>query len=156
HPDWQRFVDTLAELMIELAGAIVRDAEGATRFITLEVDGAADESEARAVGFTVAESPLCKTAAFAGDPNWGRILAAIGRAPLADLDVGGVDIALDDVLIVQSGEPLAGYSEADAARVMAQPEYCIRIGLERGNAAATVWTSDLSYEYIRINAEVRS
>ncbi|HET7313168.1 bifunctional glutamate N-acetyltransferase/amino-acid acetyltransferase ArgJ [Salinisphaera sp.] len=156
HPDWPVFVAALRDLMIELACAIVRDAEGATRFITLAVSGAADADEARQVAFTVAHSPLFKTAAFAGDPNWGRILAAVGRAPVADLVIDGVDIALDEVAVVAGGQPREDYREADAARVMSQPEFRVRIGLGRGEATATVWTSDLSYDYVRINAEYRS
>ncbi|MGN8158344.1 bifunctional glutamate N-acetyltransferase/amino-acid acetyltransferase ArgJ [Salinisphaera sp. RV14] len=155
-PGWAAFVEALRDLMTELACAIVRDAEGATRFITLAVDGANSVDEARAVAFTVAHSPLFKTAAFAGDPNWGRILAAVGRAPVADLAIDGVAIALDDVAIVAGGQPLPDYREADAAEVMSRAEFTVHIGLGRGDAAATVWTSDLSYDYVRINAEYRS
>ncbi|MES1942882.1 glutamate N-acetyltransferase / N-acetylglutamate synthase [Salinisphaera sp. PC39] len=153
---WARFTAALTDLCTELAQAIVRDAEGATRFITIEVAGARDEAEARAVGFTVAHSPLVKTAAFAGDPNWGRILAAVGRAGLDDLDIAGVDIALDDVAIVRGGEPAGEYREADGAAVMARSEFAIRIDLGRGSARARIWTSDLSYEYVKINAEYRT
>lgn len=156
HPAWGEFVSALSNLMIQLACAIVRDAEGATRFISLIVSGAASVDEARQVGFTVAHSPLFKTAAFAGDPNWGRILAAVGRSPVSRLDITGVDIALDDVAIVTAGEPDRHYREADGAAVMARPEFSVRIGLGRGHEMATVWTSDLSYEYVRINAEYRS
>lgn len=155
-PGWEAFVATLKDLMVALACAVVRDAEGATRFITLAVDGAASVEEARAVAFTVAHSPLFKTAAFAGDPNWGRILAAVGRAPVADLAIEGVAIALDDVAIVANGQPRPDYREVDAAEVMARAEFTVHIGLGRGDAAATVWTSDLSYDYVRINAEYRS
>lgn len=155
-PGWAAFVGALRELMGELACAIVRDAEGATRFITLSVDGAASVDEARTVAFTVAHSPLFKTAAFAGDPNWGRILAAVGRAPVADLTIDGVDIALDDVAIVAGGQPRPDYHEAEAADVMSHAEFTVHIGLGRGDASATIWTSDLSYEYVRINAEYRS
>ncbi|MDA3919287.1 MAG: bifunctional glutamate N-acetyltransferase/amino-acid acetyltransferase ArgJ [Salinisphaera sp.] len=153
---WPAFVGALTELARELACAIVRDGEGATRFIELAVSGAASVDEARAVGFTVAHSPLVKTACFAGDPNWGRILAAVGRAPIADLSIDGVSIALDDVAIVADGQPRADYVEANAAKVMARPEFTIHIGLGRGSAQARIWTSDLSYEYVRINAEYRS
>lgn len=155
-PGWQAFVAALTDLARELACAIVRDGEGATRFIELAVSGAASVDEARAVAFTVAHSPLVKTACFAGDPNWGRILAAIGRAPIPDLAIDGVSIALDNVAIVASGQPRADYVEADAAAVMAKPEFVIHIGLGRGAADARIWTSDLSYEYVRINAEYRS
>ncbi|MES1926145.1 bifunctional glutamate N-acetyltransferase/amino-acid acetyltransferase ArgJ [Salinisphaera sp. T31B1] len=155
-PVWPRFVSALTDLARELAQAIVRDGEGATRFITLAVTGARDDAEAREVAFTVAHSPLVKTACFAGDPNWGRILAAVGRAPVADLSIDRVAIALDDVAIVADGEPRADYAEADAAAVMARPEYTVAIDLGRGEGRATIWTSDLSYEYVRINAEYRS
>jgi glutamate N-acetyltransferase/amino-acid N-acetyltransferase len=153
---WPLFVTALTDLARELAQAIVRDGEGATRFITLAVTGARDFEEARAVAFTVAHSPLVKTACFAGDPNWGRILAAVGRAPIADFAIDRVAIALDDVALVADGEPRADYREADGAAVMARDEYTIAIDLGRGEAVATIWTSDLSYEYVRINAEYRS
>lgn len=153
---WPMFVAALTDLSRELAQAIVRDGEGATRFITLAVTGALDAQEAREVAFTVAHSPLVKTACFAGDPNWGRILAAIGRAPVADFSIDRVSIALDHVAIVADGEPRADYLEADAAAVMAAAEYTIAIDLGRGQGEATIWTSDLSYEYVRINAEYRS
>src|SRR5699024_8799672 len=137
----------LTDLLQELAQAIVRDGEGATRFITLDVRGATTVAEARDVAFTVAHSPLVKTACLAGEPNWGRILAAVGRAPVADLDVACIDIALDDVELIRGGQPSPDYREADGARVMAQSEYTIAIDLGRGDAAARIWTSDLSYEY---------
>ncbi|MES1948751.1 glutamate N-acetyltransferase / N-acetylglutamate synthase [Salinisphaera sp. C84B14] len=155
-PGWGAFIDALTDLARELAQAIVRDGEGATRFITLDISGARDEAEARAVAFTVAHSPLVKTACFAGDPNWGRILAAVGRAPVADFAIDHVAIALDAVAIVADGEPRDDYMESDAAAVMAQSEYTIAIDLGRGDASARIWTSDLSYEYVRINAEYRS
>ncbi|GAB3680145.1 bifunctional glutamate N-acetyltransferase/amino-acid acetyltransferase ArgJ [Salinisphaera aquimarina] len=153
---WPLFVSALTDLARELAQAIVRDGEGATRFITLAVTGARDPEEAREVGFTVAHSPLVKTACFAGDPNWGRILAAVGRARVADFSIDRVAIALDDVALVADGEPCADYAEADGAAVMARSEYTIAIDLGRGSGEATIWTSDLSYEYVRINAEYRS
>ena len=136
--------------------AIVRDGEGATKFVTIEVIGAAGQQEALDVAYTVAHSPLVKTACFAGDPNWGRILAAVGRAPVADFAIDHVAIALDSVAIVADGEPRDDYAESDAAAVMAQSEYTIAIDLGRGDASARIWTSDLSYEYVRINAEYRS
>jgi glutamate N-acetyltransferase/amino-acid N-acetyltransferase len=154
--NWNAFVEALRGLCAELAQAIIRDAEGATRFITLDVREARDGDEARTVAVTVAHSPLVKTAAFAGDPNWGRILAAVGRSGLPELDIGGVDIALDDVVIVRGGEPAEDYREADAAAVMARPEFTIRIALGRGPAGARVWTADLSYDYVKINAEYRT
>lgn len=140
----------------ELARAIVRDGEGATRMVSIVVGGAASEAEAERVGFAVAESPLVKTAVFAGDPNWGRILAAVGRAGIADLDVSRVRIHLDDYLVAEHGGRAAAYEETEAAARMARDEVTIRIHLGRGDATATVWTCDLSYEYVRINAEYRS
>lgn len=138
-----------------LARAIVRDAEGGTRLIEIAVTGAETRSEARAVAFTVAHSPLVKTAAFGGDPNWGRILAAVGRAPVADLDVHGVDVTLGDIALVAAGEPVR-FDEAAAATAMGGEEIRIGIGLGRGMAAETVWTSDLSCDYVRINADYRT
>jgi glutamate N-acetyltransferase/amino-acid N-acetyltransferase len=138
-----------------LARAIVRDAEGATRLIEIAVTGAETRPEARAVAFTVAHSPLVKTAAYGGDPNWGRILAAVGRAPVTDLDVHHVDVTLGDVALVAAGEPVH-FDEAAAAAAMAGEEIRIGIGLGRGTAAETVWTSDLSCDYVRINADYRT
>ncbi len=146
----------LTDLCTELAQAIVRDGEGATRFVSVQVEAAASRAEAERVAFTVAESPLVKTALFAGDPNWGRILAAVGRAGVDDLDVAGVTIHLGPQRIAAGGERSADYSEADAARYMAGAEIEIRIGLGRGAETATVWTCDLSYEYVKINAEYRT
>lgn len=154
--DWAAFTTALREIMQGLAQAIVRDAEGATRFITLDVTGATDAEEARNVAFTVAQSPLVKTACFAGDPNWGRILAAVGRAGIEGLDISGVGIKLDDVTIVAKGEPASEYREADAEAVMAQAEFTIAIDLGRGQAVTRIWTSDLSHDYVTINAEYRS
>lgn len=156
HTDWAAFTAALDEIMQGLAQAIVRDAEGATRFITLDVTGARDTDEARQVAFTVAHSPLVKTACFAGDPNWGRILAAVGRAGIDDLDIQRVGIALDDVAVVAAGELAPGYREADAETVMAQDEFTIAIDLGRGEVATRIWTSDLSHDYVTINAEYRS
>ena len=136
-----------------LARAIVRDAEGATRLVEIAVTGALDRAEARAVAFTVAHSPLVKTAVHGGDPNWGRILAAVGRSPVGDLDVHGVDIALGDTALVAAGEPVRGFDPEAAARAMRADEVRIGIGLGRGSAQETVWTSDLSCDYVRINAE---
>jgi len=141
---------------VQLAQALVRDAEGATRFITVEVGEGADEAECLRVAYTVAESPLVKTACFAGDPNWGRILAAVGRAGLADLAVEGVRVWLDDVCVAEGGARATGYREADGRRVMGQEEFTIRVSLGRGAHSARVWTSDLSHDYVRINAEYRS
>lgn len=154
--DYPPFAQAVAGVCSDLAQAIVRDGEGATRFITIKVDEAASRDEARAVAYTLAHSPLFKTAAFAGDPNWGRILAAVGRSGLARLDVHRVHIWLDDVCIVRAGGVADDYTEAAGAAVMARPEYRVRIVLGRGEAHARIWTSDLSYDYVRINAEYRS
>jgi glutamate N-acetyltransferase/amino-acid N-acetyltransferase len=140
----------------ELAQAIVRDAEGATKFITIEVSGGRSESDCLAVAYTIAHSPLVKTAFFASDPNWGRILAAIGRAPVGHLDVARVAIHLNELCVVRGGAPDSGYTEAKGLAVMRQPEIRIGVELGSGTAVARVWTSDLSHDYIRINAEYRS
>jgi glutamate N-acetyltransferase / amino-acid N-acetyltransferase len=140
----------------ELAQAIIRDAEGATKFITLRVEGGRSEDECRAVAYAVAHSPLVKTAFFASDPNLGRILAAIGYAGIADLRVDKVELYLDDVRVARNGGRDPGYREADGQRVMKQAEITVRIALNRGGAAATVWTCDLSHDYVTINAEYRT
>lgn len=148
--------DALREVCVWLAQACVRDAEGATRFIRVEVGAAASVEEARQVAYTVAQSPLVKTAAFAGDPNWGRILAAVGRSGLEALDLSLVNLYLDDVCLIRGGEPDPGYSEARGAAVASKSEYCIQVVLGRGDSSATVWTCDYSYDYVKINAEYRS
>ena len=144
------------EVCLELAQAIIRDAEGATKFVTVAVSGGADRAECRRVAYAVAESPLVKTALFASDPNWGRILAAVGRAGVPGLEVERVGIRLNDVVIVSNGARDPAYTEADGQRVMDGEEILIAIGLARGAAAATVWTTDLSHDYVRINAEYRT
>lgn len=154
--DVELFAQAVTELMQYLAQAIIRDGEGATKYVTVNVSNAASEAEAKAVAYTVAHSPLVKTALFASDPNWGRILAAVGRAPVEQLDVQRVDIALDDVAIVESGGVAEGYTEAAGQAIFNQAELSINISLGRGVAAFTMWTSDLSHEYVRINAEYRS
>ncbi len=154
--DAQALRAALAEIFIELAQGIVRDGEGATRFVTICVEGATDAKDARKVADTIAHSPLVKTAIFAGDPNWGRILAAVGRAPIEKLDIAAVNIWLDDVQIVKSGGVAPDYTEAAGARVMAQPEILIRVSLGHGEGRARIWTCDFSYDYVRINAEYRS
>lgn len=146
----------VSEVFVELAQGIVRDAEGATHLIEIAVHGGSDSAECRLVAFTVAHSPLVKTAVFGGDPNWGRILAAVGRAPVTDLDVAGVDIALGDLPLVTRGQPVAGHDKARAAAIMRGETVRIVIGLGRGDAAATVWTSDLSHDYVSINADYRT
>jgi len=146
----------LIAVAVELAQAIVRDGEGATKFVTVRVTGGRTESECADIAFTVAHSPLVKTAIFAGDPNWGRFCMAIGKADLPAFDQSVVTLHLDDVCIARDGLVADGYSEPEAAQVMAQPEYLVRIDLGRGLAVDEVWTSDLSYEYVRINAEYRT
>jgi len=139
-----------------LAQALVRDAEGATKFITVTVSGGASETDCLRAAYAVAESPLVKTAFFASDPNWGRILAAVGRAGLERLDIDRVTMHLGDVRIVADGGLDADYREADGQRVMAESEIAVRIDLGVGTHGATVWTCDLSHEYVRINAEYRT
>lgn len=154
--DGQSLRAALQSLMQELAQGIVRDAEGATRLITVQVEEAHSVAEARQAAYAVAESPLVKTAAFAGDPNWGRILAAVGRSGLDNLRIDQVDLWLDEVCLIAGGEPHPDYAESRGAAVVARPEYTIRVVLGRGEAQATLWTCDYSYDYVRINAEYRS
>lgn len=144
------------EVCLELAQAIVRDGEGATRFITIAVSGAGSEAEARLAADAVAHSPLVKTACFAGDANWGRILAAVGRSGVPALDVSRIRIAIDEVLLIEDGAPAVSYREELGAAVFARPEFSIQIDLGRGDAGVTVWTCDFSYDYVRINAEYRT
>lgn len=141
---------------IYLAKSIVADGEGATKFVTVDVRGGANRDECLAVGYAVAHSPLIKTALFASDPNWGRIVAAIGYAGVKDLDVTRVRVHLNDVLIVEKGGRAASYTEAQGQTVMSGTEIAINIDLGRGDARETLWTTDLSYEYVRINADYRS
>lgn len=148
--------DALFDVATQLAQAIVRDGEGATKFITVQVDGGRTEDECRQVAYAIAHSPLVKTAFFASDPNLGRILAAVGYAGIADLDQSRIELFLDDVHVVTDGGRKASYQEADGARVMKQSEITVRIDLRRGNAQAVVWTCDLSYDYVKINADYRS
>ena len=150
------FAEAVAEVCVELAQAIVRDGEGASKFITIEVTGGRDAGECDQVAFTVAHSPLVKTAFYAADPNWGRILAAVGRAGVPGLDVDAVTIHLDEVCIVAGGGRAAGYEESQGQTVMDRDAVSVRIDLARGEAAARVWTCDLSHEYVRINAEYRT
>jgi glutamate N-acetyltransferase/amino-acid N-acetyltransferase len=150
------FQQAVQDVCLYLAQAIVRDGEGATKFISVAVEGAATRAEARAVGNTVALSPLVKTALFASDPNWGRILAAVGRSPVDALDVGRITIWLGETLLIENGEPAASYREELGAAETCQEEIIIRINLGRGDAAATTWTCDFSYDYVKINAEYRS
>ncbi len=153
---WDEVRAAIVAVAVELAQAIVRDGEGATKFITIAVQGGKTIEECRQVGYAIGHSPLVKTAFFASDPNLGRILAAVGYAGIADLDVDGVKVWLDDVLVAENGGRAAAYQEAEGARVMAQAEITVRVDLGRGNAQASVFTCDFSYDYVKINADYRS
>ncbi len=146
----------MMDIAKSLAQAIVRDGEGATKFITIAVEGGKTGDECRKVAYAIAHSPLVKTAFFASDPNLGRILAAVGYAGIDDLDQTKIDLYLDDVLVAKNGGRHVGYVEADGQRVMKQSEITVRVVLGRGAAADTVWTCDLSYDYVKINADYRS
>jgi len=146
----------MAEVARLLAQAIVRDGEGATKFITLQIEGGKTVDECRQVAYAIAHSPLVKTAFFASDPNLGRILAAVGYAGIADLDQTAIDLYLDDVLVAVKGGRNPAYREEDGQRVMKQSEITVRVRLGRGEAKATVWSCDLSHEYVSINADYRS
>ena len=155
-PRYKQLKDLLGSLALELAQAIVRDGEGATKFITVRVENAKTRDEARQVAYAVAHSPLVKTAFFASDPNLGRLLAAIGYAGIADLDADILEMYLDDVLVAENGGRAASYTEEQGQAVMAKDEITVRIKLHRGQAAATVYTCDLSHDYVSINADYRS
>jgi glutamate N-acetyltransferase/amino-acid N-acetyltransferase len=155
-PEGQALKAALLEVARWLAQAIVRDGEGATKFITVRVEGGRDAQECRQVAYAIAHSPLVKTAFFASDPNLGRILAAVGYAGIADLDPTKIDLYLDEVLVAKNGGRHVDYVEAEGARVMKQSEITVRVGLGRGEAADTVWTCDFSYDYVKINADYRS
>jgi glutamate N-acetyltransferase/amino-acid N-acetyltransferase len=148
--------DAVVEVSRRLAQAIVRDGEGATKFITVRVDGGTSVAECRKAAYAVAHSPLVKTAFFASDPNLGRILAAVGYAGIDDLDQTRIDLFLDDVHVVEGGGRRSSYREEDGQRVMKQSEITVRVDLHRGAASATIWTCDLSYDYVKINADYRS
>lgn len=150
------FVEQLLAVMQQLAQSLIRDAEGASKFIAVNVRKAASEQEARQIAYTVAHSPLVKTAFFASDPNWGRILAAIGRAGVEDLNVNALTIFLNDVCIVENGARAKSYSELKGQAVMDQQDIEIIIDLARGEVSQTIWTSDLSHDYVKINAEYRT
>jgi len=148
--------DAVVEISRRLAQAIVRDGEGATKFITIRVEGGASVAECRQAAYAIGHSPLVKTAFFASDPNLGRILAAVGYAGIADLDQTKIDLFLDDVHVVEGGGRRASYREEDGQRVMKQSEITVRVDLHRGAESATIWTCDLSYDYVKINADYRS
>ncbi len=149
-------LDVLTRVMTRLAQLIIRDGEGATKFITITVEGGADTQECCDIAYSIAHSPLVKTAIFASDPNWGRILAAIGYAGVKNLDVEKIQVWLDDVQICKDGGAAEDYTEEAGARVMSQAEMTIRVDLGRGQAKDTVYTCDLSYDYVKINADYRS
>ncbi len=153
---YKQLANAVNGVCLELAHAIVRDAEGATKFITVEVIEGASESDCLEVAYTIAHSPLVKTAFFASDPNWGRILAAVGRAPIPTLDVTDVSIFLNEVRVVSGGTLDPDYTEAKGQAVMCKPEITVRVALAAGSSSARIWTSDLSHEYVKINAEYRS
>ncbi|MES1992648.1 MAG: bifunctional glutamate N-acetyltransferase/amino-acid acetyltransferase ArgJ [Pseudomonadota bacterium] len=155
-PEWPIFQAALDEVCLKLAQAIVRDGEGATKFITVRIEGARDALEARQVADAIAHSPLIKTAFFASDPNWGRILAAVGRAGMADLVLERVEIDLDEVSVVRQGGLDPDYREADGQAVMARTDITITVRLGRGTEAVRIWTCDLGHDYVRINAEYRT
>jgi glutamate N-acetyltransferase / amino-acid N-acetyltransferase len=154
--DFEQFSAALSKVMITLAQQIVKDGEGATKFVTINVADALNEDEGNIIAYTIAHSPLVKTALFASDPNWGRILAAVGRAGINDLDISKVNIHLGDVCIIRNGEPDALYTEEHGQKAMAGDEILIRVELGRGDSDTTVWTCDFSYDYVKINAEYRS
>ncbi|MGB0450467.1 MAG: bifunctional glutamate N-acetyltransferase/amino-acid acetyltransferase ArgJ, partial [Porticoccaceae bacterium] len=154
--NFDQFVANLETVFIELAQSIIRDGEGASKFVSVLVDSAEDSAEAVKVAYCIAESPLVKTALAASDANWGRILAAVGRAGVDNLDVSKVSISLNQVLIVEQGGRAASYSEEAGEQAMAAEDITIHVSLNRGTAVETVWTTDLTYEYVRINAEYRT
>jgi glutamate N-acetyltransferase/amino-acid N-acetyltransferase len=156
HPHFAAFYQAVETTFIELAQAIIRDGEGATKFVAVAVSGGASEAECVQVAYAVAESPLVKTALFASDPNWGRILAAIGRAGVADLDVSRIHLAINGVTIAEHGGRSPGYTEQQGTQAMAAEEITIAIQLGRGQASTTVWTTDFSHDYVTINAEYRT
>ncbi|TDV69982.1 bifunctional glutamate N-acetyltransferase/amino-acid acetyltransferase ArgJ [Pseudomonas sp. LP_7_YM] len=155
-PLFEALKKAVLEVCMDVAQAIVRDGEGATKFVTVEVNGGGNHQECLDVGYTVAHSPLIKTALFASDPNWGRILAAVGRAGVPDLDVSKIDVFLSGVCIASKGARASTYTEEQGSAVMAEEEITIRIELGRGDCSETIWTTDLSHEYVKINAEYRT
>ena len=150
------FQNNLVEVFVDLATDIIRDGEGASKFVTINIEGGASTAECLQVGYAVAESPLVKTALFASDPNWGRILAAVGRAGVRDLDVQQIQIWLDDVCIVRAGARAESYTEAAGQAVLAKEEFAITVNLGRGDQLETLWTCDFSHDYVTINAEYRT
>jgi glutamate N-acetyltransferase/amino-acid N-acetyltransferase len=151
-----RFQNVLDEVCVYLARAIVLDGEGATKLINIHVEKGISEQECARVAYAIAQSPLVKTAFFASDPNWGRILAAVGYAGVEDLDIDNIQLYLDDVCIVENGGRAKTYTEEQGQQVMKNSEITIRVVLNRGNSSTTVWTCDFSYDYVKINADYRS
>lgn len=154
--DWTSFANAVEAVFVELAQAIVRDGEGATKFISVVINGGNSSDECLRAAYAIAESPLVKTALFASDPNWGRILAAIGRSGIVDLDTSRINIFLNGVQIVANGGRAATYTEAQGVAAMVPEEIEIRVELQRGAASETVWTCDFSHDYVTINAEYRT
>ncbi|QLQ03297.1 MAG: bifunctional glutamate N-acetyltransferase/amino-acid acetyltransferase ArgJ [Thiobacillus sp.] len=154
--DYAALKAALSEVAIELAQAMARDGEGATKFMTIAVEGGRDRAECKQIAYAIARSPLVKTAFFASDPNLGRILAAIGYAGVTDLDVNALKVWLGDVLVAEHGGRATSYTEAQGAAVMREAEITVRVALNRGTVNATVWTCDFSYDYVKINAEYRT
>ena len=154
--DLSKLEQAVTQVAQQLAQAIIRDGEGATKFVAVAVERGRSEAECRKVAYAIAHSPLVKTAFFASDPNLGRILAAIGNAGVKDLDTGKVDVLLDEVAVAKGGARHPAYREDLALKAMAKPEFTVRAVLNRGKAAATVWTCDLSFDYVKINAEYRT
>lgn len=155
-PEYRALRSAVEEVSSTLAQELVRDGEGATKFVTVAVNGGADSSECLDVAFTIAHSPLVKTALFASDPNWGRLLSAIGRAGLSSLDVNRVSVFINEVLIAENGCRASSYTESLGVSAMSSDEIVIRVELQRGDSCERVWTTDFSYDYVRINAEYRT
>jgi glutamate N-acetyltransferase/amino-acid N-acetyltransferase len=155
-PEFIQLQETITEVAAELAQMIVRDGEGATKFITVQVESGRDITECKQVAYAIAHSPLIKTAFFASDPNLGRILAAIGYAGLTDLDVNQIQLYLGHVLVAENGGRAPTYREEEGQQVMNEAEITVRVVLNRGGASTCVWTCDLSYDYVKINADYRS
>ena len=153
---YEQLLRALTPLAVELAQRTARDGEGATKFVTVRVEEGGDAEECRKVAYAIANSPLVKTALFAGDPNWGRFCMAIGRAGIHALQPDTVSLYLDDVCVAKGGLVVDSYTEGAGAEVMAKDEFAVRVLLGRGSAVETVWTSDFSYDYVRINAEYRT
>ena len=156
HPDYQTLLNAMTKILEQLAKAIVLDGEGATKLINIKVKSGKTEQECNDVAYTIAHSPLVKTAFFASDPNWGRILAAVGRSGVNNLDINALEVFLDDVCLVRQGGKADDYTEERGQKVMDQDEITVTVNLHRGTSETQIWTCDLSYDYVKINAEYRS